>query len=88
MKKVPGSTCKDPQNRSDKKCCCGGHSRKAKRPKYKDHNREKPKSCSCGEPYPEDIDDCLVYRCSCGRIFAALNFGPRPKTEEVKDDNK
>lgn len=42
MKKVAGSTCKDPQNRSGKKCCCGGHSRKAKKPKYKDHSREKP----------------------------------------------
>lgn len=29
-KRVPGSTCKDPKNCSNKKCCCGGHSGKKK----------------------------------------------------------
>ena len=29
---------KDPENRNKHKlCACGGHSRKAKKPKYKDH---------------------------------------------------
>jgi len=33
MKHAIMSNCKDPQNRSDKNCCCGGHSAKAKRSK-------------------------------------------------------
>ena len=35
MKHVCGSNCKDPENRSKKKCCCGGHSQKAKKPRGK-----------------------------------------------------
>lgn len=37
VKRVCGSNCKDPENRSKKKCCCGGHSLKAKKPRKKNH---------------------------------------------------
>lgn len=37
MKKVCGSNCKDPENRSKKPCVCGGHSTKAKKPKKAKH---------------------------------------------------
>jgi hypothetical protein len=30
-KRMPGSTCKDPENRSKKNCCCGGHSTYARK---------------------------------------------------------
>lgn len=39
-KKATGSTCKDPENRSKKKCVCGGHSWKARK-KKKRWSREK-----------------------------------------------
>jgi hypothetical protein len=38
MKRVPGSNCKDPKNRSKKKCCCGGHSH-GKKPHRKNKRR-------------------------------------------------
>ena len=37
MKLVCMSNVKDPENRSKKKCCCGGHSRGAKKPRGKKH---------------------------------------------------
>jgi len=36
MKKACMSNCKDPENRSKKKCVCGGHSTYAKKPRRKD----------------------------------------------------
>lgn len=41
-KKVCGSNCKDPESRSKKKCVCGGHSNKAKKPRKKDNRNTKP----------------------------------------------
>lgn len=38
MKKTLMSDCKDPENRSKKKCVCGNHSIKAKRSKNKNRN--------------------------------------------------
>jgi len=37
--RIPGSTCKDPENRSEKSCCCGGHSTYARK-KKKAYTRE------------------------------------------------
>lgn len=42
MKQAIMSDCKDPQNRSKKYCCCGGHSLKAKRSKKNKIARIKP----------------------------------------------
>lgn len=42
MKRAIFSTCKDPENHSKKTCCCGGHSRKAKKPRGKKHRAIKP----------------------------------------------
>ena len=43
--KIPGSNCKDPENRSKKLCCCGGHSVKAKKKFTRDTLRVAPE-CS------------------------------------------
>jgi hypothetical protein len=42
MKKAISSNCKDPENHSKKKCCCGGHSINAKKPRNKKHKAIKP----------------------------------------------
>ncbi len=41
MKRACMSNVKDPENRSKKKCCCGGHSLGAKKPRSKNHRTNK-----------------------------------------------
>lgn len=42
MKRVPGSTVRDPENRSRKACACGGHSAQSRK-RVKWGNKKRPR---------------------------------------------